>query len=98
MDPYTNDDSASNQSDSSSSSTNIPSRKQQLLNSYLSASVRPQMETEQTAVPLKRSLITKNTGHGEKRKRNISSSGVPSVKKEPNVELNDEVCFALIVE
>ncbi|CAF2377174.1 unnamed protein product [Rotaria sp. Silwood2] len=38
----------------------------------------------------KRSLITKNIGTSEKRKRNVSSSGMTTIKREPQSELNDE--------
>ncbi len=97
MDPYTNDDSTSNQSDSSSSSTNIMSRQQQLLHGNPSSSgpVRSQIEQESSGTP-KRTLMTKNAGTSEKRKRNISASSVPRIKREPQVDLNDEVrCFLL---
>lgn len=54
--------------------------------------MRSQTDTDSPAPPPpKRTPMTKNAGHGEKRKRNISGSSLPLVKKEPIVELNDEV-------
>jgi hypothetical protein len=92
MDPYTNDDSTSNQSDSSSSSTNIMSRQQQLLHG--NPPIRSQTEQEPIRTT-ERTLMTKNAGTSEKRKRNISGSNVPIIKREPPMELNDEVrCFS----
>ncbi|CAF1145425.1 unnamed protein product [Adineta steineri] len=38
----------------------------------------------------KRALITKNATASGKRKRNMSSSGIPTIKREPRSELNDE--------
>lgn len=77
MDPYTNEDSTSNQSDSSSSSTNRHHR----------------IPTDSdTTGSIKRTLITKNAGLTEKRKRNISGSALPIIKRELPTGLNDEVC------
>jgi hypothetical protein len=90
MDPYTNDDSTSNQSDSSSSSTNIMSRL--LHGNSPSGPIRSQTEQEPIG-PIKRTLMTKNAGTSEKRKRNISGGGssIPIIKREPQIDLNDEV-------
>lgn len=82
MDVYTNEDSTSNQSDSSSSSVN-PIHRQ-------GNSFRIPVESEPTGTS-KRTLMTKNAGMSEKRKRNISGSALPMVKREPQTDLNDEV-------
>ena len=82
MDPYTNEDSMSNQSDSSSSSIN---RHGNFLRPPPSGT-----ESEATGTT-KRTLMTKNAGLSEKRKRNISGSALPIIKREPQMELNDEV-------
>lgn len=82
MDVYTNEDSTSNQSDSSSSSANLFNRQ---ANSF-----RIPVETESTGTS-KRTLMTKNAGMGEKRKRNISGNALPIIKREPQTDLNDEV-------
>lgn len=94
IDQLVNDDSTSNQSDSSSSSTNVMSRQQQLLHGNSSGTIRLQNEQEQVGTT-KRALITKNTGTTEKRKRNISGS---FIKREPQVELNDEVSFFVFID
>ena len=97
MDIYTNEDSTSNQSDSSSSSTNIMSRQQQVLHGNPSSGpVRSQTEQEPSGTT-KRTLMTKNAGTSEKRKRNISASSAPTIKREPKVDLNDEVCCFLVL-
>lgn len=110
MDTYTNEDSTSNQSDSSSSSTNLMSRQHSAhgnssgtnrastIQSVQYEALTSRDETEQTTKTTghttKRSLITKNVGTREKRKRNISSSAVTTtIKREPKSELNDEVCY-----
>lgn len=82
MDPCTNEDSMSNQSDSSSSSTNLINRHGNFL--------RPPTESETTGTT-KRTLMTKNAGMSEKRKRNFSGSALPIIKRESKTELNDEV-------
>jgi hypothetical protein len=46
-----------------------------------------------SASTTKRALITKNTGISEKRKRNVSDSGIVGKKRETKIELNDEVSF-----
>jgi hypothetical protein len=42
--------------------------------------------------------MTKNTGTTDKRKRNMSSSGVTVIKREPQLELNDEVSCCFLFE
>jgi len=51
-----------------------------------------------SASTTKRALITKNTGISEKRKRNVSDSGIAVKKREPKIELNDEVRFLFLFE
>jgi len=70
------------------------SRQQQLLHGNLPGTVRTQNEEEQIGT-IKRTLMTKNARTSEKRRRNISSNSVPSIKRELKLELNDEVCLIL---
>jgi len=70
------------------------SRQQQLLHGNPSGTVRTQNEQEPTGTT-KRTLMTKNAGTSEKRRRNVSSTSVPSIKRELQLELNDEVRFIL---
>jgi hypothetical protein len=73
------------------------SRQQQLLHGNTSGIVRSQHETlpirdgQEQPGTTKRTLMTKNAGTSEKRRRNVSNSAVPFIKREPQLELNDEV-------
>ena len=80
VDQFINDDSTSNQSDSSASSS------------------ARQANTRSTGPEqvMKRTLMTKNAGTTDKRRRVASGSGITFIKREPQTELNDEVCFCLI--
>ena len=44
---------------------------------------------------IKHSLTAKNTGTGEKRKRNVGTSGIVSIKREAEFELNADVSHFL---
>ncbi len=89
IDQFINDDSTSNQSDSSASS----SARQQLLHGNARSTGIHHDKPEQIT---KRTLMTKNAGTTDKRRRVASGSGITFIKREPQTELNDEVCFYLI--
>jgi hypothetical protein len=105
-DQFINDDSTSNQSDSSSSSTrqqllhgNMSGTARlagiQSIQYETAASRDKQDQINKTSTPAtKRTLMTKNAGTNDKRRRNVSGSGTIVIKREPQMELNDEVrCF-----
>jgi hypothetical protein len=106
MDQLINDDSTSNQSDSSSSST----RQQFLHGNmsdtarlagiqsiqYEASAARDKQEqiNKTSTTTTKRTLMTKDAGTNDKRRRNVSGSGTIVIKRR-QMELNDEVRFFL---
>jgi hypothetical protein len=104
MDQLINDDSTSNQSDSSSSST----RQQFLHGNmsdtarlagiqsiqYEASAARDKQEqiNKTSTTTTKRTLMTKDAGTNDKRRRNVSGSGTIVIKRR-QMELNDEVRF-----
>ena len=91
----------SNQSDSSSSSSVRPFGIQSVqYETLLSRDDQDQTNRKSTEhPPTKRGLITKNAGHcrrtGEKRRRQLSFSTTPTVKREPSGTFIDDVrCFS----
>lgn len=62
---------------------------------YESLSTRDEHDVKPSTTTGKRTLTTKNVGTSEKRKRKVSSSGATVIKREPQVELNDEVSRSL---
>ena len=93
-DQFVNEDSTSNQSDSSSSSANLMTRQKQVLHGNTSHTNRSNDEHE-VKHTTKRTLTTKNVSTSEKRKRNVSGSGVVTIKREPQVNFHDDVRFSL---
>ena len=93
-DQFINEDSTSNQSDSSSSSANLLARQKQILHGNTSHTNRSHDEHE-VKHTTKRTLTTKNVSTSEKRKRNFSGSGIIAIKREPQVDFNDDVCLFL---